>query len=207
MKGDDSSWGWNVGALFELDEASRIGIAYRSRIKQELTGEATLNGAFYKSITAGITLPDMASVSYFRKLDPQWDLLVDATWTGWSTFDKLEAPEIPYSVTVNWENAWRFTLGAQYHVNETWTWRAGLAFDQTPIPDPEHRTARIPDEDRISIAVGAQYRVSKQTRLDFGYMHIFFDDAKIRHPENGVQLNGSFDVAADILGAQFTYNF
>jgi long-chain fatty acid transport protein len=105
------------------------------------------------------------------------------------------------------------TLGLQYHADEKWTWRAGLAFDQTPVPDAEHRTARIPDEDRISVAIGAQYRLSKQTKLDFGYMHIFFDDAAIDHcePETacpaGVTLTGSFDVSADIFGAQFTYNF
>jgi long-chain fatty acid transport protein len=146
-------------------------------------------------------------------LNPQWDLLADVTWTGWSDFEKLEVTEIGYLVTEDWDDAWRFTLGVQYHADEKWTWRAGVAYDQTPVPDAQHRTARIPDEDRISVAIGAQYRMSRQTSLDFGYMHIFFDDADIDHcePESacpaGVTLKGSFDVAADILGAQFTYNF
>lgn len=217
MKGDDSSWGWNIGALYRVDDATRLGVSYRSRIKQELTGNLTTPLPTSTKIKADITMPDMASISLFRRISPKLDLLADATWTGWSTFDKLEV--LPsgggapiQSVPENWEDAWRFTLGFQYHANEKWTWRAGVAYDQTPVPDVAHRTARIPDSDRISVAAGAQYSLSKQTKLDFGYMHIFFDDAEINHCEPeacapGVRLTGSFDSAADILGAQVTYNF
>jgi long-chain fatty acid transport protein len=208
MEGDDDSWGWNVGALFELDDATRIGVAYRSQIEHKLAGD--LNSAL--PITAEIALADMASISLFHKLNPHWDLLMDATWTGWSSFDKLEVRGpvpggVVSSTPENWEDAWRFTLGFQYHASEKWTWRAGIAYDQTPVPDAEHRTARIPDEDRISVAIGSQYRLSKQTQLDIGYMHIFFDEAAIAHTEVPVTLRGTFDVSADIFGAQFTYNF
>jgi long-chain fatty acid transport protein len=221
MDGDDESWGWNVGALFKLGEATRIGVSYRSDIDQSLEGDLKLSGlpATKTSISADITLPEMASISLFHKLTPQIDLLADATWTGWGSFDELAVKKEsgplpqPSPIDESWDDAWRFTLGFQYHADEKWTWRAGVAYDQTPVPDAEHRTARIPDEDRISVAIGAQYRMSKQTSLDFGYMHIFFDDADIDHcePESacpaGVTLKGSFDVSADILGAQFTYNF
>jgi long-chain fatty acid transport protein len=208
MEGDDNSWGWNLGALFNLDEATRIGVSYRSQVKHELEGE--MNSVL--PITAKIDLPDMASISLFRKLNPKLDLLVDATWTGWSSFEELRVLRAADGATLSvveesWEDAWRFTLGFQYHADDKWTWRAGIAYDQTPVPDAAHRTARIPDEDRISLAVGAQYRLSKQAMLDLGYMHIFFDDAAIAHTEGPLTLNGSFDVSADIFGAQFTYNF
>lgn len=215
MTGDDSSWGWNIGALFTPDDATRIGISYRSRIKHELTGDVAPSG---DPIVAEITLPDMASISLFRQLNPQWDLLADATWTGWSGFDKLEVLHAVAGVPIQstpeqWEDVWRFSLGLQYRASDKWTWRAGLAYDQTPIPDAKHRTPRIPDADRISVALGAQYRMSTQARVDVGYMHLFFADASIDHCEPeacapGVKLTGTYDDShAGILGAQITYDF
>lgn len=217
MEGEDGgSWGWNTGALFQLGEATRLGFAYRSRIEHNLEGTLNLLGP----IKADITLPDTASLSLFHKLNGQWDLLADATWTGWSSFDKLEVRSalnpaiIATSVTENWQDAWRFSVGANWHMNDQWTWRFGVAFDQTPVPDAAHRTPRIPDEDRTWLALGGQYRFSKQGRIDVGYAHLFVKDAEIAHcepetvcPAFGVSLTGNYDNAVDILSVQYTHTF
>ena len=38
VTGDDWAWGWNVGVLWNVDRASRIGVAWRSDIQYHLTG-------------------------------------------------------------------------------------------------------------------------------------------------------------------------
>ena len=38
VEADDDSWGWNVGALFNLWPNTRIGIAYRSQVEHDLSG-------------------------------------------------------------------------------------------------------------------------------------------------------------------------
>ncbi|MGD8583635.1 MAG: outer membrane protein transport protein, partial [Gammaproteobacteria bacterium] len=43
LEGDDSSFGWNVGVLIDVSNKSRLGIAYRSEIKQDIEGDATYN--------------------------------------------------------------------------------------------------------------------------------------------------------------------
>jgi long-chain fatty acid transport protein len=207
MEGDDTSWGWNVGAHYQVDAATWIGLSYRSTVNYRLKGDLrnNLTGYMY-DIRADVTLPDMASLALLRRIDDRWTIMADATWTGWSEFDKLDVHRAVDGQLVdhteeNWQDAWRFGVGADYRYNDAWTWRFGVAYDNTPIPDADHRTPRIPDSDRISVAVGGQFRASKQAVVDFGYMHIFFHDSQTTSPAGGYQGK------ADILGAQLSYSY
>lgn len=211
VKGDDYGWGFNLGALWQLSDATRVGFAYRSEVDYTLEGSFKVNGVTaVNPIHAGLTLPDSASLSLFHKFDTRWDLLADITWTGWSDFDALRivnASGGPVSTTIeNWDDTYRYSLGANYHLNDRITLRGGVAYDQTPVSDA-YRTARIPDGDRTWIAFGGQYRVSDRSTLDFGYAHLFIRDTRINKTESGVTLSGTYEGAVDILSAQFTHNF
>lgn len=212
VKGDDYGWGYNLGALWQVSEATRIGLAYRSEVEQTLAGDvgfstaATLNGP----VNAVVTLPDSASLSLFHKLSPKWDLLADVTWTGWSDFKELRIVRNGGAVLAvtpeNWDDSYRYSLGANYHLSDKLILRSGVAFDKTPVSDA-FRTARIPDEDRTWIAFGAQYRLSPRSVVDVGYAHLFVKDASINKTESGVTLTGTYDASVDILSAQFTHSF
>lgn len=212
MEGDDTSWGYNLGILYDLDEATRLGLSYRSAIEHELKGDLTHSLAGYLfDIKAGVTLPDMASLALQRQLNDRWTVMLDATWTGWSAFDKLEVhratPDVIIDTTQeNWHDTWRFAVGADYRQNDTWTWRFGVAYDNTPVPDAARRTPRIPDSDRLSVAVGGQYRASKQTQVDFGYLHIFFHDS-VMAARDVTTPAGTYEGQADILGVQLSYSY
>ncbi len=212
VEGDDYGWGFNLGAIWHLGDTTRIGVAYRSEVDLTLEGAVAfsvipgLNGP----VTAKTTLPDSASLSLFHKLNDRWDLLADVTWTGWSDFDELRivrASGTTLGVTPeNWDDSYRYSAGANYHMNERLTLRGGVAFDETPVDDA-FRTARIPDEDRTWIAIGAQYRLSPRMLVDVGYAHLFVKDADINKTENGVTLTGEYDASVDILSAQIAYSF
>ena len=106
----------------------------------------------------------------------------------------------------NWDDSYRYSLGANYRFSDKLTLRGGVAYDETPVSDA-FRTARIPDEDRTWIAFGAQYRLSDKSALDFGYAHLFVKDADIDKLENLVRLTGTYDASVDILSAQYTHSF
>jgi long-chain fatty acid transport protein len=212
MKGDDTAWGYNLGVTYQVDDATRLALSYRSKLDYRLSGTLGLNNplvpGYPKAIYADLTVPDMASLAVAHRLDDRWTVMADATWTGWSVFDKLNVQLAANGATAsstieNWKDAWRFGLGASYKSSDAWTWRFGVAYDQTPVPDAAHRTARIPDSDRISVAAGGRYTMSPKNLLDVGYMHIFFKDA----PTTDAPLTGSYDSHADVLGLQLTHNF
>lgn len=213
LKGDDSSWGWNAGLLYSLDDQSRLGVAYRSRIKQHLEGTQSVNGSPIAGVYTDVTLPDTFSVSYFKPVNAQWDFLADVTWTGWSAFENFTVFNRATGATVvaipeNWENVWRYSVGVNVRQSDKWTWRFGLAYDENPVPDALHRTVRTPDSDRIWLALGGQYRLDKQSALDLGYTHILMNEAAINHTEGGVTVRGTYDNShIDILSAQYTRRF
>lgn len=96
-----------------------------------------------------------------------------------------------------------------YIHNNRWTFRGGIAYDETPASD-EFRTARIPDEDRKWISLGASYKYSDKITVDAGYSHIFVSDPDISNATEdalGHVLQGDYDASVDILGIQMRWLF
>lgn len=211
IKGDDYGWGYNLGVLWQATPATRIGFSYRSEVDYTLDGTSSTSDpvvAFLNGpVTADVTMPDSASLSLFHKLSPQWDLLADVTWTGWSDFDDLPIQGTVNKTTPeNWENILRYSLGATWHMSDKLSLRGGVAYDEAPVSDID-RTPRIPDGARTWLAVGGQYRLSSRSVLDFGYAHLFVNDPDLQSHDNGTTLEGEYDSQVDILSAQFTYSF
>lgn len=216
MTGSDSAWGYNLGALYNVSPQTRIGAAYRSAISYNLNGSVTYSNmsGLITPITLAIKVPDSFSLSGFHRLDDKWDLMADATWTGWSAFQQLKvmvvATGLPLqTVQESWRDTWRISAGSNYHYNDRWTARMGVAFDQTPVSDA-FRTARIPDGDRTWLSVGGQYKPGKESAIDFGYAHLFVKNASINATNivpNPGPLVGSYSNSVDILSVQYAHSF
>ncbi|WP_421831413.1 OmpP1/FadL family transporter [Limnobacter sp.] len=152
------------------------------------------------------------------ELSPKWQLLTDATWTEWTSIQKLQfdrvnagagAQAIPVQ-DYEWKNSWRFALGGIYKYSDTINLKAGVAYDITPVPD-ERRKVRLPDEDRITFAVGSQYKLDKATTFDVAFQYVMPDKAKIDSTEGtgGAQSRvlGTAEGDAFILSGQVSYKF
>lgn len=214
----DSAVGYNFGVLFQPTTSTRIGAHYRTAINYQATGTLTAPAALggSSSATAGLTVPNTASVSVFHALTPQWDVMGDVTWTGWSHLKQLTVVRTsgaltgaaPVSLTFNWTDTWRTSLGLNYKPNAMWKFRAGVAYDKTPTNDVD-RTARLPDQDRTWLAFGAQMRVSKAGTVDVGYTHEFIKNASVNNvaPVTGLRLIGQFKNQVDILSLQYSHAF
>lgn len=218
IKASDNGTGFNLGALFQLTPETRAGIAYRSAINFQPTGRVNFSGApgLNSNITAGLTEPESASLSVFSAVSPRWDVMGDITWTRWSRVKSIPfirtslAPgAVVSTLTFNWSDSLRYSVGGNYKMNDSWKLRAGVAYDQTPTNNVD-RTSRIPDQNRTWLAIGAQYRISKAAALDFGYAHEFIKTATVNNAVAGVpgRLIGEFNNSSvDILSVQYTHSF
>ncbi len=232
LKGKDSAWGWNVGAMFKLAPATRLGVAYRSRINYTLTGTAQFDNrpaALAAAIPDGnvklnLTMPDNFSLALSHHINDRWQLLADATWTGWSVLERFlvtRTDNIPATgatlnnIPYNWKNTVRMGVGANHKFNDRWTLKMGLAYDESPTNNVD-RGPRLPDGDRTWLSFGAKYSMSKAGTLDFGYAHIFVNNPSVNINAGGnltnstpryALINGNYTSSVDILSASYTHSF
>lgn len=229
IEGDRWGFGFNVGVLWKND-ATRIGLHYRSEIDHDLEGDARFENApavftathrfINQGIQADFTTPQTLSLSVAHDINEQFTISGDVTWTGWDSFEEIRVnfdnydPETgsgqpPTVQPENWKNVMRYSLGLDWRYDPKWTFRAGLAYDETPVSD-ETRTPRLPDADRTWLALGASWQASENLRMDFGYAHLFLDDDIVLN-EVGASMQdtliGTYEASADIFGAALRYQF
>ncbi len=231
ISGTSNAWGWNAGALLDLGSEAHVGVSYRSKITHDVEGTVTFTdapalletgptGAIGSAINARfkngpvqtkIELPDTLSVAAAWEND-KLALLADWTWTGW---DKIQSLDISRpdatpvsSVPLRFQNTWRAGLGANYKVDEQWTVRLGTAYDKSPVQD-EFRTPRLPDNDRVWLAGGVQFRPQEKVHIDLGYAHLIVDkgSSDLRTQTTSGALVGEYTAKVDIVGAQVTLAF
>ena len=235
LRGDDSAWGYNAGVLIDFSPDTRIGVAYRSSIQYDVhgavrfaaptatnaTGAAIIGAASAPDgalatgpATVALEMPDSATASLSHRLGNDVELLADIAWTGWSSIQELrvvrDSGETLSVTPERWRDTWRYALGATYKVNDAWKLRAGVAVDQSPVPNAT-RTARVPDGERKWIAGGAQWMLGDATVIDFGYAHLFADDVSINQDEGNAAvyglLNGHQQSSLNIVSIQLAYRF
>ena len=198
VEGDDWGYGYNVGLMLSPTPETRLGLHYRSSISLNLEGSVEFTGvgpALEPSASLAVQLPDTLEVSIYHQLDEKWAVHGDILWTQWSKFQSLDVqtdnptgtlgtqnpgsrPDLP-PVREDWEDSFRYSMGATYTHNDRLTLRCGVAYDESPTRT-EVRTLRIPDADRIWGSIGASYRLQNDLTVDLGYTHIFARDAQIR---------------------------
>mgnify|MGYP000002154713 CR=1 FL=1 len=216
LNADDWSWGYNIGLTYQIQEATRLGLSFRSKISHSLEGDGKLKNAAGtkiadENIKANVTLPESLSLAVHHQLNEKWAVMADATWTRWNRFQALiitsDNGTFDQNKEEKWENTMRYGLGVDYKHNDKWTFRGGIAYDETPISN-DYRTARIPGNDRKWVAIGASYNATKNMTVDAGYTHLFVSDPKIDETDSkGYNLKGKYDASVDILGVQMRWLF
>jgi long-chain fatty acid transport protein len=219
---DDDAVGFNLGAMFTVSPQTRIGVSYRSAMKYDLTGRVNVTGAGSASASAPVKLPDTYSVGILHLLSDKWQLLGDVTYTRWSTIQNVPLVltsaglgAFPAGTTADtldfqFRNTYRMGVGANYRWSQQLMWKLGTAYDKSPVPDAQHRTAFLPDNDRWWVAVGGKYQASKATTIDFGYGHLFVKDAdtlRNKAAEGQGVLSGSYRGYVNILSFQVSHSF
>ncbi|KAA1193719.1 long-chain fatty acid transporter FadL [Photorhabdus heterorhabditis] len=197
LEGKDWGYGWNAGIMYEVDANNRYSLTYRSKVKVKFKngdykndipvqlGAILQNAGISFPATGGQTiggkldlnLPDIWEVSGYNRVAPKWAIHYSLAYTGWSEFNELKGTKnkdgsVLFSKHEGFKDAYRIALGTTYYHDDNWTFRTGIAFDDSPIP-AENRSISIPDQDRFWLSAGATYAFNKDMSLDVGvsYMH------------------------------------
>ncbi|AEP10677.1 OmpP1/FadL family transporter [Micavibrio aeruginosavorus] len=227
LEGDDFGYGYSLGIQFRPWDHTTFGLSYKSEVHHELDGKIEVKQLSTGNIVASqssngsakLNTPDHLTFGGSHQLNDRLTIQGQATWFGWSNFDAITAVRdsgaVASSVQQNYQNTWAFAVGAEYMVNDAWTVRGGVQFDETPTTD-EFRTSRTPDGDRTWISAGATYALNEKIDLDMAGTYIFVEDGTINlqrgaaNPTTGAgagNMRAKTEGSVGILALGMTYKF
>lgn len=190
LNGDATAVGFHGALLLRPVNIVRLGLNFRSRLHAKIDdGRVTFDvpvPAFQSAFPDGnarteVTLPPLLGAGIWVELLRNWTVEFDATWTGWSTIDRLtvefdQGLPVPSETTdFSWDDTMTYSVGTEYRINAM-VFRGGYTFDFTPIPD-ETVGPVIADGNRqfFTFGVGVERALWSAS---VGYQLLLFERAK-----------------------------
>jgi long-chain fatty acid transport protein len=147
----------------------------------------------------------MWELSGYNRVAPQWAVHYSLTYTSWSQFQELKATgsngQTLFYKEEGFKDAYRLALGTTYYYDDNWTFRTGIAFDDSPVP-ANNRSISIPDQDRLWLSAGTTYAFNKDASVDVGFPICTVSTLKLRKARIP-----SVPKEAWLYGANFNYRF
>ncbi|KKD01346.1 outer membrane protein transport protein [Photobacterium halotolerans] len=186
LEGDSFGFGWNIGALYEVNKDHRFGLSYRSQTDLDFEGDFTDNiglftGTPNNTVSGDLTvvLPAIAEFSGFHQVADKWAVHYSVQWTQYSKFEELRATGSECTYTdgteglcllkeEDYDDNFRYAIGTTYSLNPHWTIRAGYALDE----QAGKPTLSIPDTDRHWYSAGFTYNHNEDLSFDFGFAYL-----------------------------------
>lgn len=181
LEGSDWGYGYNLGTTYKLNDKTKFGLAYRSKIEHKISGTARLENAGSSNMSsyfnAKTATPESVTLGASHQLDEKLNVAYDLTWTRWSRLRHLSVNaannNLSGSEEFNWNDSVMHSIGANYKTSEKTLLRAGLAYEKDAVNN-RNRTASVPNGNKYWASVGFNYKLSNGFSVDGAYMHQFF---------------------------------
>ncbi len=211
VKIDADGWafGFNLGAVYELNENNRFGLAYHYSPELEADGDVYYAGNPFTDgkDTLLIPLPDMIEFSGYHHIEnTKFAVHYSIQWIGWSTFDVLEGKETGVINSYEWQDGMHFSLGGTYYLDKNWTIRAGYMHDSSA--QDKLTSISVPDSDRNWLSAGFTYNISEKANIDFGLTYLLGDKVDVQEKSlAGTVISATTDTDAVLVGLQYSRTF
>jgi long-chain fatty acid transport protein len=177
----DRDWGWglNLGLLYEVDPATRLGLTWNSQVKLDFSASPDFSGlspvlaaalasrgAFRANLDLGIYVPQGVMASVFHQVNDQWAILGSVGWQQWSKFGKVDIgitdTRNPASLTtdLDFKDTWHVALGGQYRISQPWLLNFGIAYDSA-FQSGDIQSPLLPANSAWRFGVGVQNEIDR----------------------------------------------
>ncbi|WP_223162350.1 OmpP1/FadL family transporter [Salinicola halimionae] len=207
----DTAWGWNLGALYEMDDFTRFGLAYTSKVdldfddKPNFRGidnpvlDTTIQQVAVNRVGLGLRIPETLTASVFHQISDAWAVMGSVGWQNWSEFGDIGVEfdsglgDASTEADRHYQDTWHVSLGAQHQVNHRLRWNMGIAYDSSAVKNAD-RTLDNPMNEAWRLATGINYRWDDQLDLVLNYTFIYLGDMDVDQTKNlsGQRVSGEY---------------
>jgi long-chain fatty acid transport protein len=183
--GEDISATVQLSGLWDINDRTRFGFLYVAENEVDFDSdlEVTLpTGVTMSDLEASVKIPFAQTLRLHasRDVSDKATLLASVAWEDWSAFDNLliTTPIAGVPLARNWDDTYRFALGARLRAGDRWTWYTGAAYDTDPSSDSD-RTADMAIDRQIRLSGGATWAKSEKVTLGGAVTYLDMGDGKI----------------------------
>jgi long-chain fatty acid transport protein len=201
-----NAYGYNVGVLIKPLENWKFGFSYRGRTDLRFdSADARFGGILagtpkVKADVRPLPLPAVINAGLAWQINDVWGAEFVYEYARWSAFKNFRAifesgPLPGFDLPQKWKNTTTLRFGTHYAVNRNLELRAGIAVEETPIPNRTLNPA-IPDADKLTLNGGFGYNWDRFS-FEFGYHGVFFKTRRVSNnelegiPATGIPFNGA----------------
>ncbi|MDJ0780117.1 MAG: outer membrane protein transport protein [Gammaproteobacteria bacterium] len=204
IDGDDTTFGYGLGVLFEPSDQTRIGIVYQSELEPEYSGDASLDPIGLEvGIDTKLPLAAFFRVGVSHDFDDSFTGHVTLGWEDWSTLDAVNLSTESNAAVLdrNWEDTYHVAVGGTWRMSSEWVVQAGIGYDTSPV-DADDRTADLPIDRQVRYAFGMTRYLPSGLEVSGSLVYADYGDAEIDAP--GFQ--GEYE-SNDLLFVSFSFNW
>jgi long-chain fatty acid transport protein len=159
FKGDDVGFGGNVGILWQPWREWSFGLTYKSPVRLNYDGTATLRPSPpLKSFSSSATLdfPQIIAGGVSFRPNRNWNFEFDVDWTDWHTADALAIDKLP-TRPLDWHSSFFYEVGATRYLSHGYFVSAGYFFSGASTSE-RYYIPSVPDTDLHVASLGGGFR-------------------------------------------------
>ena len=175
LDGDDTGFGGAVGALYDFNTGTRVGISWQSSFDIKFDGKLKIDGnidGVQVSTDTQLTMAQNVRLALHHDVDDRLGLDFTVGWDNWDELDNIFVSVkgvggVP--IVTDWKDTYHYAAGFQYKLNDDWDITAGIAYD-TNVVSANERVPELPVDEQIRYNAGARYHLSN-TLIVGGYVN------------------------------------
>lgn len=154
--------------------------------------------------------PESVSAAFFHQINHSLAIMSNVSWARTSLLSELginiddaerpnggcygsndvypcrpgTASQGPAVIRARWKDTYKASVGMNWLASDKLLLRAGIGYEQSPVPDAQARHAALPDGDRMVYSIGGRYRIRNDLSLDLAYSLITIKDGKANYTDS-----------------------
>ncbi|MDO9303737.1 MAG: outer membrane protein transport protein [Sulfuricurvum sp.] len=216
LTGDSIDYGYNLALNYRPVSNISLAVTYRSKIDLNVEGSADLVSPVVNGNHAvSVTIPSPATLNLSAAYTFGTGTTIETVYTRtyWSAYENLNFEYLnPTAEAVfgtikpkNWENTNTYRLGLTQKYDK-WTAMAGIAYDETPVPEST-LGYELPDSDAWIVSMGGRYQIDKSWNIGLAGL-VDMKESRDVYQSSATGIKGEFSNArAYLITAGIEYRF